>query len=84
MIMEIQGIKIDPKLDLVLEREVDVKPELVWEAWTQPKHIIHWFTPVPWKTIEARIESIYGAGYRFVKSDEKMNAQVNSRTQAGG
>jgi DNA-binding response OmpR family regulator len=36
------------------------------------------------KTIEARIESIYGAGYRFVKSDEKMNAQVNSRTQAGG
>ncbi len=53
---EIQGIKIDPNLDLVLEREVDVKPELVWEAWTQPKHIVHWFTPVPWKTIEARID----------------------------
>ena len=30
-------IKPDPKLDLVLERFVDVPPELVWKAWTTPE-----------------------------------------------
>src|SRR5205823_9158064 len=29
----------DPKLDLVLDRTIDVPPELVWEAWTKPEHL---------------------------------------------
>jgi uncharacterized protein YndB with AHSA1/START domain len=37
----------DPKLDLVLERVVDVPKELVWRAWTIPEHLKKWFTPVP-------------------------------------
>ena len=48
--------KPDPKLDLVLERVVDVPPSLVWECWTTPKHIKKWFTPVPWKTVECEID----------------------------
>jgi hypothetical protein len=36
----------DPLLDLVFERIVDVPQELVWAAWTTPKHLKHWFTPV--------------------------------------
>jgi Activator of Hsp90 ATPase homolog 1-like protein len=35
----------DPKLDLVLERIVDVPRELVWMAWTAPEHLKKWFTP---------------------------------------
>lgn len=46
----------DPKLDLLLERVVDVSPELVWKAWTMPEHIVHWFTPVPWKTVHCEID----------------------------
>ena len=42
--------KPDPKLDLVLERVVDVPRELVWAAWTKPEHIVKWFTPAPWTT----------------------------------
>ena len=38
----------DPNLDLILERVVDVSPELVWAAWTKPEHIKKWFTPIPW------------------------------------
>ena len=40
-------IKPDPKLDLVLERVVDVPRELVWAAWTKPEHLTQWFTPRP-------------------------------------
>lgn len=48
--------KPDPKLDLVLERVVDVPPAKVWAAWTQPGHIVRWFTPAPWETTECRID----------------------------
>lgn len=48
--------KFNPELDLLLERTVDIKPELVWAAWTRPEHIVHWFTPDPWKTIDCEID----------------------------
>ncbi|MEO7794531.1 MAG: SRPBCC family protein [Thermoanaerobaculia bacterium] len=54
----------DPKLDLVLERTVEVPPALVWAAWTKPKHILHWFTPAPWKTIDCEIDLRPGGIFR--------------------
>lgn len=47
---------INPALDLVLERVIDVRPELVWKAWTEPEHIKKWFTPAPWTTIDCQID----------------------------
>lgn len=47
---------IDPKRDLVLERMVDVSPALVWKAWTTPEHVMKWFTPKPWETVDCRID----------------------------
>lgn len=58
--------KADPKLDLVLDRVVDVPRELVWAAWTTPEHLIHWFTPAPWSTIEAEIDLRPGGIFRTV------------------
>ena len=46
----------DPRLDLVLERVVDVPVELVWKAWTVPEHLMKWFTPAPWRTVECEID----------------------------
>lgn len=46
----------DPKLDLVLERVVDVPRELVWKAWTQPEHLKKWFCPKPWYVSECKID----------------------------
>jgi len=46
----------NPELDLKLERTVDVSPSLVWKAWTEPEHVVHWFTPAPWKTVECEID----------------------------
>ncbi len=36
----------DPNLDLVLERIVDVKAELVWKAWTEPEHLCQMVLPI--------------------------------------
>lgn len=46
----------DPKLDLVLEREIDVPVELVWRAWTDAEGIKQWFVPKPWSVIECTID----------------------------
>ncbi len=58
--------EFDPRSDLTFERTVDVKPELVWAAWTQPQHIVHWFTPAPWKTIHCEIDLRPGGLFRTV------------------
>lgn len=47
---------VDPELDLVLERVVDVSPALVWEAWTVPEHLVKWFTPAPWSTVSCELD----------------------------
>jgi uncharacterized protein YndB with AHSA1/START domain len=47
---------INPELDLVLERVVPVRPELVWKAWTDPGHLVKWFTPAPWTTVACKID----------------------------
>jgi uncharacterized protein YndB with AHSA1/START domain len=44
------------ELDLVLERIVDVPPELVYKAWTTPRHLMPWFCPKPYRTVECEIE----------------------------
>lgn len=60
------AFKIDPKLDLRLEREIDVKPELVWACWTQPEHIVKWFTPAPWRTKSVDLDLRPGGRFNSV------------------
>jgi len=57
-------VKVDPTLDLVIDRVVDVPPELVWKAWTQPEHLMPWFCPLPWKTVECEIDLRPGGKFR--------------------
>jgi uncharacterized protein YndB with AHSA1/START domain len=54
----------DPALDLMFERLVDIPPAWVWAAWTRPEHIVHWFTPAPWKTIDCEIDLRPGGLFR--------------------
>jgi len=58
--------QLNPELDLILERMVDVPPELVWAAWTKPEHITKWFTPAPWTTIDCEIDLRPGGIFRTV------------------
>lgn len=56
----------DKTHDLVLERFVDVPPDLVYAAWTTPEHILHWFTPAPWKTIACELDLRPGGKFNSV------------------
>jgi uncharacterized protein YndB with AHSA1/START domain len=56
----------DPQLDLVLERVVDVPPNLVWAAWTRPEYVKKWFTPAPWQTVDCEIDLCPGGIFRTV------------------
>jgi uncharacterized protein YndB with AHSA1/START domain len=46
----------DPDLDLVLVRELNAPRELIWECWTSPEHIPHWYVPKPHKVKDIRID----------------------------
>ena len=58
-------IKINPELDLVLERDIDVPVELVWKAWTTPEHLREWFAPKPWAIIACEIDLRPGGALSF-------------------
>jgi uncharacterized protein YndB with AHSA1/START domain len=59
-------LQLDPKLDLVLDRNIDVPRDLVWEAWTQPDHVKQWFAPRPWSIVECEIDLRPGGIFRSV------------------
>lgn len=60
------SLKPDPKLDLVLERTLDVPRELVWTALTKAEHLSQWFAPKPWTITDCEIDLRPGGAIRFV------------------
>jgi len=58
--------KPDPKLDLVLERDIDVPVKLVWAAYTKPEHLRNWFTPRPWTITDCEVDLRPGGLLRVV------------------
>ena len=54
---------IDPALDLVIDREIAVPVDLVWKAWTTPKHLKEWFVPKPWTIVSAELDVRPGGAF---------------------
>ena len=42
--------------ELVFSRDVDLPAEAMYKAWTDPALLLQWFTPEPWKTVEAVLD----------------------------
>ena len=64
----------DAKLDLNFERIVDVPRALVWRAWTEPKLLMPWFCPLPWRTIACEIDLRPGGTFHTtMQSPEGQN-----------
>lgn len=70
--------KHDAKLDLVLEREIDVPVSLVWKVWTTPEHLKHWFCPKPWQTTQCAIDLRPGGLFTSVMRGPEGQEFTNS------
>jgi uncharacterized protein YndB with AHSA1/START domain len=66
--------EFDPDLDLLLERTVDIPPEWVWQAWTQPELLMPWFCPKPWSVIDCDIDLRPGGRFRTVMQSPEGEA----------
>jgi uncharacterized protein YndB with AHSA1/START domain len=40
-------VTLNPETDLSFTRTLAVPRDMVWECWTSPEHIPHWFMPKP-------------------------------------
>jgi uncharacterized protein YndB with AHSA1/START domain len=56
----------DPRLDLMVERVVQVSAERAWAAWTEPEHLRQWYAPAPGVISECEIDLRPGGIFRFV------------------
>lgn len=56
----------DPRLDLKIDREIDVPLARVWTAWTTPAHLRQWFVPHPWTIPVCELDVRPGGLFRTV------------------
>lgn len=54
--MELTPIRFNPEIDLKLERILDVPAHLLFQAWTTPTHMKHFFCPKPYGTENIEID----------------------------
>lgn len=62
------NLELDPTTDLSFTRTLAVPRQLIWECWTMPQHIPHFFVPAPHKVTAVEID--LRAGGRFNTSFE--------------
>ncbi len=71
-------IELDPETDLSFTRTLAAPRALVWECWTDPRHIPHFFIPKPHKVTAVEIDLRIGG--RF---DTRFEVEGNSITNRG-
>ena len=54
---------IAPSLDV--SRHIKAQPEKVFDAWTQPEHLLQWWGPKGVKCIEATVDLRAGGNYQI-------------------
>lgn len=54
---------LDPKTDLSFTRTLAVPRQLIWECWTKPEHIPHFFIPRPHKVTAVDIDLRVGGRF---------------------
>lgn len=77
--MTLPAITINPELDLVLERKLDVPVELVWRAWTTPEHLRNWFAPKPWAITACDLDLRPGGAINFTMRSPEGQEFANTQ-----
>ena len=62
----LSSIELDDPLAIAGSRVLDAPRELVWKAWTDPKHLAQWWGPDGFRTTTSAYECKPGGVWRFV------------------
>ncbi len=57
------SLKPNPKLDLILEKVVDVPKEMIWKGWTKPENLKKFFVPKPWTLAACEVDLRPGGAF---------------------
>ncbi|MBK6909061.1 MAG: SRPBCC family protein [Rhodocyclaceae bacterium] len=69
---------LNPDLDLVLQRDVDISAADIWRGWTDRDILMQWFCPLPWKVVECTIDLRPGGVFRTaMQSPEGVTMPAN-------
>ena len=55
--------ELDPNTDISFTRTLAVPRSLIWECWTQPEHIPHFFVPAPHRVTAVDIDLRVGGRF---------------------
>ncbi|MGE3850905.1 MAG: SRPBCC domain-containing protein [Planctomycetota bacterium] len=56
---------VDPGVEFTIDREVDAPRQLVYEAWTDPAHLVKWWGPKGFALDVASIDVRPGGGFHY-------------------
>ena len=51
--------------EFVMERVFDAPRELVWQAWTKPEHLVHWWGPKGWTLPVCKVDFRPGGVWHY-------------------
>lgn len=47
---------LNPETDLKLTRTLNAPRAVLWDCWTKPEHLMHWFVPRPHKVVACELD----------------------------
>lgn len=47
---------LNPDTDLKLTRTLNAPRAVLWDCWTKPEHLMHWFVPRPHKVVACELD----------------------------
>jgi uncharacterized protein YndB with AHSA1/START domain len=57
---------VNSNREIVIARTFNAPRELVWEAWTDPKHFVHWWGPFPTVNPTCEMDLRPGGAFKWV------------------
>ncbi len=66
------------KEELVVTRIIDAPADVVWQAWTKPEHVMHWWGPKDYTSPSTRIDLRVGGKYVFaMRAPQEQGGQIS-------
>jgi uncharacterized protein YndB with AHSA1/START domain len=63
---DVSAIEQPSDREVVISRVFDATPELLWKAWSDPKHLHRWYGPAGYTTTTQEFAFVPGGTWRFV------------------